>query len=192
MNENNPPDRPQETNQTKLFVVLSLAIMVLLSLYIGWTMSENYKKDDSKDRYRLTQLYKKHKKEEYKFNMPKGHTLYHNMCVKCHSANGQGIANTYPPLANSSLVQNSFAKTVRILLHGMKGPIIRNGVQYNSEMPGFKKIEPEDMAHLINYIRRSFGNKAEIIPTIEVIKAYVDTVDRKLPYTENEIDNIKE
>lgn len=188
----NETDSARQAAQTKKYVIISLVAMVLLSLYIGWTMSENYRKEDSQTRYRLTQLYKEHKKKEYKFNMPRGHTLYHQMCVKCHSANGQGVEGKYPPLANSQLVKQSFPKTVRIVLHGMKGPITRNGKNYNEEMPSYKKIEPEDMAHVINYIRFSFGNKASAVPTIEVLKAYVDTIERKQPYTQSEIDNIKE
>lgn len=179
-------------NKTKLFVGLSVVGMFLLSLYVAWTMSQNYRKEDTKERYRLTKLYKEWKKKEYNYDVTKGYTLYSNLCLKCHSANGKGVTGRYPSLADSPLVNSDEQAFIKIALHGLQGPITRMGQTYNGKMNGYKKIDPVDIAHLLNYIRNSFGSKNEMIHPVEIIKTHVATINQKQPYTEAQLLKPKE
>lgn len=174
-------------NKTKFYVGLSVAIMFLLSLVVAWKMTQNYRKDDSKLRFKLIKQEKEWNKKEYKYDVTKAYTLYSNMCSKCHSASGQGVSGMYPSLAESVIVNSDAETTIKIMLHGLKGPIERLGKKYNGIMNGYKNITPQDLAHVINYIRNSFGKKNEIITPAQVIKTHVATIKRNGPYTDQEL-----
>ena len=45
-------------------------------------------------------------------------------CVTCHQANGQGLQGAFPPLAGSEYATAAnVAVPIRIVLHGMQGPV---------------------------------------------------------------------
>ncbi|HUH40286.1 MAG TPA: cytochrome c [Castellaniella sp.] len=93
-----------------------------------------------------------------------GGQLYTANCVACHQANGAGVPGVFPPLAGSEWVTEDPAVTVRIVLHGIMGPLTVKGVQYNGEMPHFKeKFSDAEVAAVVNHIRTSFGNTASEI-----------------------------
>ena len=63
-----------------------------------------------------------------------------------------------PPLEGSSWVAGPENHLIRIVLHGLRGPIEVAGKPYNQEMPGFGPIlTDEDIASLISHARKRFG-----------------------------------
>lgn len=93
-----------------------------------------------------------------------GGQLYTANCVACHQATGAGVPGVFPPLAGAEWVVGDPAVTVRILLHGITGPLTVQGTQYNGEMPHFKdKFSDAEIAAVVNHIRTSFGNSADEI-----------------------------
>ncbi|WP_269496963.1 c-type cytochrome [Castellaniella sp. S9] len=90
-----------------------------------------------------------------------GGQLYTANCVACHQASGAGVPGVFPPLAGSEWVIGDPAVAVRIILHGVKGPLTVMGTQYNGEMPHFKeKFSDAELAAVVSHIRTSFGNTA--------------------------------
>ena len=168
-------------------MTLFVGSMILLSVIVAKIMANNLGQDDSKERFKLTKDYKKYKDIDYKYDAVVGKKLYANMCASCHRADGLG-AMIAPPLAGSQIVQNEQDKLLKIVVKGLKGEITRNGKSYNSSMPGFKIIPHEDLAHVINYIKNSFGNTSDAhIPTVEIIKTKIDTLIKKGAYLESEL-----
>jgi mono/diheme cytochrome c family protein len=103
-----------------------------------------------------------------------GEQLFQQRCISCHQANGEGIPGTYPPLAGSEYAAApSPAAAIRIVLHGIQGPITVKGAQYNSLMPAYGVgvvMTDEEIANLLTYVRSSFGNNASAVTAADVAK----------------------
>jgi mono/diheme cytochrome c family protein len=192
MESENDKQQLDHAKKTKRYVAFALVFMFVLSVVVAWTMSQNYKKEGTKERYRLTKLYKDYKKKNYVYSNEKGSELYLKYCLECHRGDGLGVINRYPPLKGSEIVDGNFQIPLHIILHGLQGAIERNGIQYHEKMPGFKKLHPEDLAHILNYIRRKFGSLSGDVHPVEVIKTQVKTIDRKKAYTEDQLGTIKD
>lgn len=96
-----------------------------------------------------------------------GTEIYTDFCVQCHLPNGQGVENTFPPLAQSDYLQD-IEKSVKALKYGLKGPIQVNGKTYNSAM-ATQGLDDEEIADVMNYILRNWGNQTNTVVT----EAYV-------------------
>lgn len=113
-----------------------------------------------------------------------GGQLYTAQCVACHQANGAGVPGVFPPLAASEWVNaNDPGITIRILLHGIKGPITVAGAKYNGEMPAFgDKLSDAELAALVNHVRTSFGNSASATDADYVAKVRAETQGQTTPW----------
>jgi mono/diheme cytochrome c family protein len=79
-------------------------------------------------------------------------------CAACHHAEGLGVKGGGPPLASSPWVAGPEARLIRIVLHGVRGPLTVGNVTYNLEMPGFGSIlDDAQVAALVSFARRKFG-----------------------------------
>src|SRR5690606_5732423 len=90
--------------------------------------------------------------------------LYEAYCASCHKSDGKGLDNTFPPLAQSALVNGDETALLKVLLQGMQQTAI-NGVKYEGAMPAFHFLKDEEIIAIGNYIRSNFGNKATLIKT---------------------------
>jgi cytochrome c oxidase subunit II len=79
----------------------------------------------------------------------RGEGVYQKNCVACHQVNGQGIPPIFPALAGSDIVLNNKAKHIEILMEGVQGAAMQSFANQLSEV---------DMAAVITYTRRSWGN----------------------------------
>jgi mono/diheme cytochrome c family protein len=102
-----------------------------------------------------------------------GRATYVQVCQACHQATGQGLPPVFPPLVGSEWVVGSEERLIRVVLHGLKGPIKVNGVDFTGEMPatgpgsGFN-LNPEKVAAVITFIRQEWGNAAGPVTTEKV------------------------
>lgn len=172
-------------NSTK-FVIIFVAILFATSALLTWIMIGNYNKDSSKERAKLTQAYKKFSKEVYLYDKERGQKVYGQFCMRCHAVNGEGTMSA-PPLKGSAIATGEPSKIVRILTHGMKGKIQREGKVYDLNMPAFPMITHQDLAHVINYVRSSWGNEASVVSTTDAIQIKVKYVERATPWEELEL-----
>jgi mono/diheme cytochrome c family protein len=113
------------------------------------------------------------------------------VCVGCHLPQGQGQEGLAPPLAGSEWVQGPEQRLIRIVLHGVGGPITVNGTEYNMDMPGIgAAFSDEQIAQVLSYIRRDFGNEAPVVDTATVTSVRAATKDRGATWTAVELLNI--
>lgn len=110
-----------------------------------------------------------------------------NNCTQCHQTNGMGLPGSYPPLGGSEWVNGSPQQVVRILLHGIEGPIKVEGATYNQQMPSWSKLRDEQIAAVATYIRASFGNASGPVEEAMVAEIRKSTGDRKTPWSEAEL-----
>ena len=87
---------------------------------------------------------------------PTGESLYNGQCAGCHGKEGEGLGQLIPPLANSDFIEKDKGNLSCIILYGMNGPVVVNGVTYNGTMPGVPKLSKAEIANLINYINQKW------------------------------------
>ena len=93
-----------------------------------------------------------------------------------------------PPLAGSSWVMGPEGRVIRIVLHGLRGPIEVTGKTYNQEMPGFGPVLTDaDIAILLSYARRRFGGVESPISAAAVASIRAANRDRKGYWTADEL-----
>ncbi len=118
-----------------------------------------------------------------------GGQLYTLYCSACHSPDGKGAANgTFPPLAASPYVQADPELSIKIVLHGIHGPIDVLGKTYNLEMPPQgAAIVDDQIAAILTHVRSSWGNKASAVTPDLVKKIRAETTSRTAHWTASEL-----
>lgn len=100
-----------------------------------------------------------------------GAKVYAKICSSCHQGNGKGLPGVYPPLAGSAYAVGESSVPIRIVLHGFKGKITREGKEYNGLMAPWKdQLSDQDIADVLTYVRSSFGNTGAAV-TVDEVKA---------------------
>lgn len=127
-----------------------------------------------------------------------GKKAYLSACVNCHQATGQGVAGVYPPLAGSEWVQGNQERVIRVLLHGLTGPIDVEGKTFNGAMPAFGKVpgggfnwSEEKISQVLTYIRQEWGNKADPITKDKVTEILNTEKARSTSWTQADLDPFK-
>jgi nitrite reductase (NO-forming) len=100
--------------------------------------------------------------------MEKGKLVFMQTCAVCHQTNGQGLPQVFPPLAGSDFLMADKARSIRIVLRGVSGPIMVNGTKYDSVMPPVVQLTDEQVANVLTYVRNSWGNTGEAVSPDEV------------------------
>ena len=118
----------------------------------------------------------------------RGKILYEVSCGACHQPDGEGKEGVASPLAGSEWVTGSQERLLRIALDGVRGPIEVKGRRYQLEMPALRHVYgDEDMAAILTYIRRAWGNSASDITASFVGKVRADTAQRGDSWTAEEL-----
>ncbi len=97
-----------------------------------------------------------------------GKQVYNQVCAACHQPDGSGVANVFPPLAESDWLERGPVSAAAAILHGLAGKITVNGVDYNSVMPAMASLSDEDVANVVTYIYNTWGNPGGRIDASEV------------------------
>ena len=121
-----------------------------------------------------------------------GRNLYLSICSNCHGNDGKGLARFGPPLAASEWVLGAPERLIRILLHGMEGPVEVNGKIYDKPdilpvMPAFATTPAEEIAAVLTYIRQEWGNQASAIESRTVASTRVTTQGKVNPWKATEL-----
>jgi mono/diheme cytochrome c family protein len=118
-----------------------------------------------------------------------GSAIYTSKCSVCHQANGQGMPGVFPPLVKSEYVLGNPSIPVRIVLHGMQGPVEVLGQTYHGAMPAWaNQLNDDEIAAVVSYIRNELdGNTAEPVDAGFVAKLRQETAEQKAPYTAEEL-----
>jgi cytochrome c oxidase subunit 2 len=101
----------------------------------------------------------------------RGESLYITNCVACHGPSGAGVTGIFPALAGSDIVLNNKARQIEILMEGVQGAAMASYAE---------KLAEVDMAAVITYTRRSWGNKEKGDGEIVVPKDIVEYKQNKI------------
>ncbi len=83
---------------------------------------------------------------------------------------GRGVRGFYPPLAGSPIVTGPVEPLLSILLHGLDGPLVLEGITYNQPMPAAPMQSDEDLAAIGTYIRLAWKNSASPLTESDVAR----------------------
>jgi|SRR5687768_3152670 len=88
------------------------------------------------------------------YYLVRGKKSYEKHCANCHGQKGEGLQLLIPPLTDPTWMNND--SIVCIIRGGLDGPIQVNGQTYSGRMTGNLKIEEDEIADLVSYIRHEF------------------------------------
>ena len=119
-----------------------------------------------------------------------GKGVFERNCVTCHQLNGLGVPGQYPPLAGSEWANGSEERIIRIVLHGLNGPIHVAGKDFNNVMAPLGVLRDDQIANALSYVRASWGNNSPVVKAETVAKVRAETADRKTFWTAAELEKI--
>ena len=112
-------------------------------------------------------------------------------CAACHQATGLGIPGAYPPLAGSEWLLNNPEVPIRIVLHGLQGPITVKNTSFNSAMTPFAdQLTDDQIAAIISYERSSWGNSASKITAEQVASVRAATKSQTAPWNPKDLQGL--
>jgi len=117
----------------------------------------------------------------------RGKKIY-NSCKTCHQVDGLGMSPTYPSLVDSPFVLDN-RMFMKILLHGLTGPITVLGEEFDETMPPSPIQNDYDLAAVMTYVRQAWGNNADSITPNEVAEMRKKYESRKSMWTIEELLN---
>ena len=125
-----------------------------------------------------------------------GKDLFLQICAACHGLAGQGLKPMGPPLVNSEWALGPDNRIVRIMLHGLSGPINVNGTTYQPpnvlpEMPPLAALDDRPIAAVLSYIRSAWGHDAPPVSPARVAAIRAETQDRQQSWKEGQLLEVK-
>jgi nitrite reductase (NO-forming) / hydroxylamine reductase len=100
-----------------------------------------------------------------------GKTVYQNVCQACHGVEGQGLPGAFPPVAGSDWIAENRERLVEVVLHGLSGPIVVNGKQYNAVMPPMPYLSDADIANVLTFVLNTWDNPGGEVQPAQVAQA---------------------
>jgi mono/diheme cytochrome c family protein len=97
-----------------------------------------------------------------------GKTVFTTYCMACHQKDGSGVPRMFPPLQKSDWVNGDKKRLVNILLNGLEGDITVNDETYSQTMPKQDYLTDKQIASVLSYIRKNFGNQSDSVKVKDV------------------------
>lgn len=121
----------------------------------------------------------------------RGRALFTTNCASCHQTDGRGQRGRAPPLVASTWVISTQQAAARIVLGGLKGPITVHDREWTMEMPSLGYLDDEQLAAILTYVRRSWGNTADPVDAAAVAEVRKEVASRKAPWSAKELDALR-
>ena len=109
-----------------------------------------------------------------------GKLAYEKVCAACHLADGTGIERVGARLAGSKWTNADAEDAILILVNGKEGPV---GLM----PPMGAALSDDELAAVLTYVRRSFGNTSSPVVPAEVKEVRQAYSHRTTPWTEAEL-----
>jgi mono/diheme cytochrome c family protein/glucose/arabinose dehydrogenase len=100
-----------------------------------------------------------------------GKVVYDMLCMNCHQPTALGLPGMYPPLAGSEWVTGDSAALIKIVMHGLSGPIKVGGQDFTQVAPlpmPPMGLNDQQIADVLTYVRSNFGNQGPAVKPEEV------------------------
>ncbi|MEO1008162.1 MAG: cytochrome c [Planctomycetota bacterium] len=100
-----------------------------------------------------------------------GRQLYILHCQQCHAAQGEGVFGMGPALVGSAAVLGDPDYLTEMMLLGIGGDApgaLRASGEYSLPMQSYAHLRDDEIAAILTYIRRSWGNFAPSVRDVHV------------------------
>jgi mono/diheme cytochrome c family protein len=119
----------------------------------------------------------------------RGQAIYQEVCFACHGFDGNGMpmdgpipgATLAPALGGAREVVDSPDSIVRVLLHGLTGPV--GGKTFSAQMISMETNDDAWIAAIASYTRNSFGNHGAVVTPVDVARLRAQTQGRTQPWS---------
>jgi mono/diheme cytochrome c family protein/glucose/arabinose dehydrogenase len=125
--------------------------------------------------------------DEEKKRIEAGRGMYEATCLACHQQHGLGQPGLAPPLVDSEWVSGPATRLVRIVLHGLRGPIKVKGESFELDMPALGALDDEQIAQAVSFVRREWGHTFDPVDPALVKKIRDETAAREDAWTEADL-----
>jgi alcohol dehydrogenase (quinone), cytochrome c subunit len=100
-----------------------------------------------------------------------GGKLYNGYCLTCHGADGKGQVPFLPPLAGNPVVMDTDPSSlINLVLNGAQTIVVK-GLPDSYRMPQYRvQLTDDEIANVVSFIRKSWGNGAPAVSADEVKK----------------------
>jgi mono/diheme cytochrome c family protein len=112
-----------------------------------------------------------------------GAEVYAAACAACHQADGRGLEGVAKSLVGSEWALAPAAQVIRIVLHGKEGAMLMP--------PVGGALTDEQVAAVLTYVRRSWGNEESAISPDEVAEVRGSSGARAQAWTEEELRRVR-
>ncbi len=119
-----------------------------------------------------------------------GKIIYDALCLNCHQPDGNGLPGIYPPLRNSEWVKGDKEALIKMLMHGLVGPITVAGQEYGRATPipmPPSGLNDQQIAEVLTYVRKEHGAGADTVAPAEVQAVRAKHRDRAALWTLEEL-----
>ena len=103
-----------------------------------------------------------------KASRERGKAAYTVYCLACHQVDGEGVPRLNPPLIQTSYVTGDKKKLIQWVLKGSTENIPIDGKKYSNNMAAQSNLTDLEIADVLTYVRKSFGNNSAPINEKEV------------------------
>ena len=99
-------------------------------------------------------------------NISPGESLYKQYCLSCHKSNGSGVPDLYPSLTGE-VVKGDKTKLIEVVLLDLDREDSKKE-NYQQGMPGQDFLTTQEIALIINYVRKKFVHVDDPVTADEV------------------------
>jgi mono/diheme cytochrome c family protein len=118
----------------------------------------------------------------------RGLDVYRRTCIACHGFEGRGVPQVFPPLDGSDWITGDPELPIRIVLHGLQGPVRVGSGQYQNVMaPLGSTLDDAEIADVLTLVRQSWSNDAAPITADQVRAVRTATAARTSMWTAAEL-----
>lgn len=118
----------------------------------------------------------------------RGKEVYALTCIACHGVDGQGVPEAFPPLDGTERIQGDPQRMIKIVLHGMTGPLEIDGIKFDGAMPPLgSTLSDRQVADVLTFIRQNWSNDAAPVSAEAVAQIRALHHDRMELWTPDEL-----
>ncbi len=132
-----------------------------------------------------TEIVRKHKPDPAVH--ARGLAVYGKTCIACHGPEGKGVPMAFPALDGSKRLIGEPTLPIRIVLHGLQGPLESGGQKFNNIMAPLGNLTDAEVADVLTYVRQSWSNDASPVKAAEVAPVRAKYSSRATPWTVDEL-----
>lgn len=102
--------------------------------------------------------------------LAEGRSLYQTHCMMCHQPQGEGVRGMQPALAGNAAVEGDVGYLIEVTVLGQgdhDGALAASG-DYRQQMLGFEYLSDAEIAAILTFIRKSWGNNASAVSEEQV------------------------